>query len=103
MTDLQPELDGLGDVRPDATKLETAAHQMLQQLHQDGVIDDSHVLIEQVIVDLARAVGISAQQGKAAGMAMAAKELREYLLLLPKTGDDAFKEFMAELTGGDAK
>lgn len=103
MTDTQPELPGLGNIRPDADRLERAAMSLLEQLRAKDLIQPEHVLLEQIILDLSRAVGISAQSGKAAGMAMAAKELREYLALLPKANDDAFQQLLDELNSGSTR
>lgn len=103
MPDTQPELPGLGTIRPDADRLEKAARALLEQLREKGLIQAEHVLLEQIILDLSRAVGISAQSGKAAGMAMAAKELREYLALLPKANDDAFQQLLDELNSDSKK
>lgn len=92
MRNTTPELPGFEDLRPDATAMEKAAHKLLKKLRDDGLLNDEHVLIEATIIDLSRAVGMSAQSGKAAGMAMAAKELREFMALLPKLEDDEWSQ-----------
>jgi hypothetical protein len=88
VTNSTPELDGFESLRPDATAMEKAAHRIIGKLRAEGLLHDEHDLIAQTIVELSRAVGISAQSGKAAGMAMAAKELREFMTLLPAAEDD---------------
>lgn len=97
MTNSTPQLPGFDDVRPDQTAMEKAAHRVLDKLADDGLLTSEHDLIKQTIVDLSRAVGISAQNGKAAGMAMAAKELREFMALLPKLEDDEWSQELRKI------
>lgn len=97
MTDRTPPLDGLGDIRADQTPMEAAARRQLAQLRADGKLTDQHIIVEQLVLDLARAIGESAAKGRAAGVALAARELREALELLPHTVNDEFAELAEKM------
>lgn len=103
MTESQPTLPGLDSPRPDATPMEQAARDTITRLRDEGRLTDQHQVPAQLVIDLARAVGISAEAGKAAGMAMAARELREALLLLPQTVNDEFGNLQRELEEANRK
>src|SRR5213075_947187 len=91
-------LPGLDDPTPagGVTELETAARRSLMALDQAGLLEPRHALTMRLVLDLARAVGRSAQKGQAAAAAMAAAQLREAWALLPQPVDgsagDAFDE-----------
>lgn len=102
MTEQQPYLPGMAPIDPVQTPLETAAHVMLEQLRADELLKPQHALVVQLVLDLARAIGLSATKGRAAAMALAAKELREALALLPAPeADDAFAQLMQEIANAD--
>lgn len=96
MTETQPTLPGMAPGRPDRTATEVAAQSILDRLRNEGQLKAEHALIAQLVLDLARAVGISADKGRASGVALAARELREAIALLPKSSADA----LAALLGG---
>lgn len=93
----QPPLPGLDAVDIPASPAETAAHRLLTWYNAQGLLTEQHVLLCQMILDLARAMGISATKGRAAGTALAAKQLLDALDRLPAGGDE-FAKIMAELT-----
>lgn len=95
--DLSPFLPGMEALSPAPTAMETAARVMLAHLNEQGLLGPQHALQVQLVMDLARAIGISAQKGRAAGMALASRELREAFALLPQSTDDAFSAFMKDL------
>lgn len=77
--------------------LEKAANEYISELEKQGLIKPVHALTVQLVKDLARAAGISARDGKASGMAMATKELREAMALLPSGGSDALAEIQQKM------
>ncbi|HEY4267097.1 MAG TPA: hypothetical protein VGM94_02785 [Galbitalea sp.] len=103
MSDPAPMLPGFEDLQPGETRMELAARRQIAKLREDGRLTDEHIIVEQMILDLSRAVGISAQKGRAAGVALAARELREAIALLPKTMSDEFADLQAELARANGK
>lgn len=77
--------------------LEKAAITYIDELEKQGLIKPVHALTVQLVKDLARAAGMSARDGKASGMAMATKELREAMALLPSGGSDAMAEIQQKM------
>lgn len=73
---------GAGAAPPTATEL--AAAKTLGHLNDAGVLRPEHALHVQLILDLARAVGLGVATGKASAVAMAAKQLTEAMALLPE-------------------
>lgn len=61
-----------------------AAKGYIAQLDSEGLLDPTDVLTVQLVLSLSEAIGEAAKKGRAAGMANAAKELREAMELLPK-------------------
>lgn len=99
MAESSPFLPGLGDLEPAATAMEVAARKQLERLAADGMIDESHAIVVQLVLDLARAVGLSTNKGRAAGAALAARQLMDALDRLPsgKTGFDRLMEQLADM------
>jgi hypothetical protein len=100
MTD--SHLPGLEPPTPPAestepTRMELAAAKLLEQLRADGLLKAEHVLAEALILELCRAIGGSGAKGRASAVALASRELREALALLPKTGADAYKELVDDV------
>ena len=79
-----PGLDGLADRRGSGTvALERIALEHVQALADAGRIGAGDRLLVALIIDLARAVGMSSAYGKAAGAAMAARQLLDAMDKLP--------------------
>ncbi|WP_166985185.1 hypothetical protein [Canibacter zhoujuaniae] len=76
--------------------MSNAVEVQLKALDDAGLLNASHAIIVQSIRELATAVALSAARGRATGTAAAARELRESLDMLPKTGDQT--SVMAKLT-----
>lgn len=76
-------LPGLEDPGDGVTELETAVRRSLKALDQAGVLTETHALPMQLVLDLARAVGMATRAGRASAAAMAAAQLREAWQLLP--------------------
>lgn len=82
--------------------MELAAQKFIKVLHDNGLLKAEHVLSVQLVLDLSRSIGLSAEKGRASGMALASRELREVMAALPsmasETGLDEFttaiREFM---------
>lgn len=83
MTDEQPTLPGLEPVRAGSSAIERAAHRQLTALQARGLLRDDHAIVVALIGELASVVGQSATRGRGSAVAMAAKELREAMALLP--------------------
>lgn len=96
MTDTQPELPGLEHVQPGQTPMEKAAARQLDQLREAGMLGEHTAILEQLIMDLARVIGMAAVKGRSAGMALAARELREAIDQLPKAQVDSEWEAIAK-------
>lgn len=97
--DLEPFLPGMASLEPAATPMERAARLQIASLRDRGMLTADHAIVVQLVLDLARAIGLSAGKGRASALAMAAKELREAVALLPGDGaDDGFDELMKRLT-----
>lgn len=93
-----PVLPGLGGAGTPSNRLGQAATELIQTLRDQQLIEPHHVLTIQLVEDLAVVAGKAAAKGQAAAMAMATKELREAMALLPVPADagDALTEFMAK-------
>ena len=63
--------------------LVAAAARHLDYLRKAGLLSAEHELTGQLVLDLARVVGISTHSGKAAGAAMAARQLLDAIATLP--------------------
>lgn len=100
--DPQPMLAGLEPPTHPMTEIEKVARSAIDKLRAEGRLLDHHELAAQAVIDLARGVGEGARSGKSAGMAMAAKELREFMLLLPQTINDEFGALQEELRQANA-
>lgn len=98
MPDSQPFLPGMAPLDPGPSPLEQAARIQIKNLADRNLLNDDHAIAVQLVLDLARAIGVSATRGRASAMALAAKELREALALLPADTDDEFSALMAALT-----
>lgn len=79
-------LPGLESSTPRTTDLEAAARRSLQALDAAGVLGPQHAMTMQLILDLARAVGL-ASRSHASAAAMAAAQLREAWATLPQLAD----------------
>lgn len=77
-------LPGLGDAPAGETELETAVRRSLAALDAAGLLQETHAMAMQLVLDLARAVGIGTRNGRASAAAMAAAQLREAWSLLPE-------------------
>ncbi|MBM7052225.1 hypothetical protein [Rothia sp. ZJ1223] len=89
------DIPGYGSVGKPA--LERAAEKLVKKLAEDQKLNESHVLTVQMILDLARVCGLSADKGRASAVALASRELREVLASLPgadMTLEDEFNEMM---------
>lgn len=97
MDDTQPFLPGMAPLETGPTALEQAARLQIQQLRDRNLLTADHAIAVQLVLDLSRAIGVSATRGRASAMALASKELREALALLPAGGTDEFDELMKQL------
>lgn len=101
-----PGLDLVGHGAGDrsAPALERLALGYVARLQDDGrLAEPADQLIAAMVVDLARAVGMSARAGKAAGAAMAGRQLLDAIEALrastaPVAGADEWAEVVAALS-----
>lgn len=97
MTENAPMLPGFEAPATAMTKLETRCAQHIEMLQTLGLLKDSDQVMAQLVMDLAHAVALSAQAGKAAGTALATKPLMDALDRLPKAEtQDQFTKMMQE-------
>lgn len=93
-----PALPGLEQAGTPSNLMAQAAAQLIETLRSQQLIEAHHVLTVQLVLDLSTVIGKAAAKGQAAAMALAAKELREAMSLLPQPADagDALAEFMEQ-------
>lgn len=80
----QPTFTDLDVPQPATTEIEKAARLTLHTLHEQGLLHPEHALICQLILDLSRVIGRGVAAGRAAAVALAAKQLVEAVDSLPK-------------------
>lgn len=87
------------------TELEREAQSLIRELAEAGRLNSGHRLLVALVIDLARAVGMSSARGQAAGAAMASKQLMEAMAQLPElvdqVGSDDWGDLVAALRGDD--
>lgn len=87
------------------TQLETEARAHIEALRDAGRLGAGHRLLVALVLDLARTVGIGSSTGKAAGVAMASRQLLDAMAQLPalepETGSDEWGQVVAALSGTD--
>lgn len=88
------------------TQLESEARAHIDALRAAGRLNEGHRLLVALVLDLARTVGIGAVTGKAAGVAMASRQLLDAMAQLPALVDevssDEWAQVLAALSGGGA-
>lgn len=73
----------LDSLRTIQTPIEREAVAQLEALNRAGVLNEGHRLVVALILDLCRTIGIGAATGRAAGTAMAARQLLDAMDKLP--------------------
>lgn len=103
MTD-QPTLPGMEPLSPHATPLETAAHAQLAYLEAEGLLGPHHALTVALVRQAAQVCGAAAMAGRGSAFALAAKELREAMALLPEAAGpaDPFEALVDEMREAEA-
>lgn len=107
MTDEQLELPGVVPPAGDHdSAMVSAAKRSLAQLAATGQLTERHAVQVQLVVSLAGAIDAGTRAGRASAVAMAARELRETMLVLdpppedPAEGAEALRrweDFMAKV------
>lgn len=102
-------LPGLEDPEPRDSALKLSARRTIAELERLALLDDSHAVICQLILDLCDVIDAGRRQGKASAAAMAAAQLlAAYQLLKPQeTGggsedDRAWSELVESFQRGAA-
>lgn len=86
--DEQLELPGLGEPAAGSSAMVRAAHDTIAQLHQLGTLEPKHALLAQLVLELAEAIDRGRRSGRASAVAMAARELRDTLLMIDPPPED---------------
>lgn len=80
--------DSLLDGEFEASSLDNsmlrASKALIRELNDQKLLGPEHVLTVELVLSLSKAIGDAAIKGRASGMALASKELREAMALLPK-------------------
>lgn len=89
MTDEQLELPGIvPQVARHDSAMVVAAKRTLHALEGVDVIVERHAVLVQLVLSLSAAIDAGARSGRASAVAMAARELRETMLVLDPPPDD---------------
>ncbi|MCM3577440.1 hypothetical protein M3686_04735 [Micrococcus luteus] len=98
-------LPGFEQIGTPPNALAAAAEELIKRLHEQQLIEAHHVLTVQLVRELAGVMGKAAAKGQAAAMALASKELREAMAMLPQpaNADDALTTFMAKFDEAAAR
>lgn len=106
MTDAaeQAPIPGLEPPSRGASALEVATRRSIVALEADGLVDERHSMVTQLMIELAIAVDAGRRGGKASAAAMAAAQLiAAYQLLVPVEDGgethDAYDDLASELRG----
>lgn len=99
MMEPQPTLPGMEPLTPHASSLERAARAQLDYLDEQHLLGPQHALVVSLVREAAKVAGAAAQGGKGAAFALASKELREALSLLPQAAgpEDPWDRLQREL------
>lgn len=105
MNDQDQELDlGLPQVRDSDSPMVKACHRTIQALEATGKLTAASALLVQLLLELSAAIDRGRAAGRASAVAMAARELRDTLLMLDPPPEDgaageralhALEEFVA--------
>lgn len=89
MADEQLELPGVvPELAGQSTAMVTAAHRSLAELERVGTITTRHAVQVQLVLSLSAAIDAGTRSGRASAVAMAARELRETMLVLDPPPED---------------
>lgn len=82
MTDA-PALFEFGRDPAGQTPMQRAAEAQLTNLREAGLLTPRHAIIVELVRELSTVIGAASRNGRGSALAMAAKELREALAMLP--------------------
>lgn len=88
--ELELNLPGLNDARDQDSAMVKACKLTIAALAEAGRLEPRHAVLTQLLVALAEAIDGGRRSGRASAVAMAARELRDTLLMLdppPEDGD----------------
>lgn len=104
MGDTQLELPGMGEPENRSSAMVRACHSTIKALAEVGKLAPQHAVLTQLLLELSGAIDRGRAAGRASAVAMAARELRDTLLMIDPppedgpAGEDAarqLREFMA--------
>lgn len=98
VADHQLELPGLGDGQQRDSAMVRACRLTIAALADAGKLTPAHAVLTQLLLELSGAIDRGRQAGRASAVAMAARELRDTLLMIdPPPEDGAAGDRAAEL------
>lgn len=101
--DPQPTLPGMEPLSPHASPLETAAHAQLAYLGEQNLLGPQHALTVALVRQAAQVCGAAAMAGRGSAFALASKELREAMALLPTAAgpQDPFEKLVEDMKAAE--
>lgn len=84
----QPMLPGLEEPAETSSAMVKAAHTTIRALEAAGKLAPQHAMLTQLLLELAGAIDRGRKAGRASAVAMAARELRDTLLMLDPPPED---------------
>lgn len=102
----QLELPGVGDAPARSSAMVLACHQTINALQSAGKLLPQHAVLTQLLLELSGAIDRGRAAGRASAVAMAARELRDTLLMIDPPPEDGaageegarlLREFMAKV------
>lgn len=99
-------LPGMEDPQGPTSELEQAVRRTLRALRDQDLLEPRHAGTMELALVLARAVDAGVRSRRASAAAMAARELRETLAMLPEpeaTPSDAWDQLVEELLDASGK
>lgn len=98
MGDHQLQLPGMGEPEARSSAMVKACHQTIDALANVGKLAPQHAVLTQLLLELSGAIDRGRAAGRASAVAMAARELRDTLLMIdPPPEDGAAGEDAARL------
>lgn len=88
MADDQLALPGMGGARENDSAMVRACRQTIDALAAAGKLEPQHAVLTQLLLALAEAIDGGRRNGRASAVAMAARELRDTLLMIDPPPED---------------
>lgn len=92
----QLQLPGMEPARETDSLMVKACRQTIDALAEAGKLKPQHAVLTQLLLALSEAIDGGRRSGRASAVAMAAKELRETILMIDPPDDDAASDDAAK-------